>query len=106
MKESTTSDTTSKSIPTQESAAAAPLTQGATGGTRSKLQRIFGGRKRQLRHALIVLGAVLLLFVIIPKIFHAWLTVSTDDAYVNSYVTFVAPRVIGQVAHVFVDYNN
>ena len=33
-------------------------------------------------------------------------TVSTDDAYVNSYVTFVAPRVIGQVAQVLVDDNN
>src|SRR5580704_15736550 len=33
-------------------------------------------------------------------------TVSTDDAYVNSYVTFVAPRVTGQVARVLVDDNN
>ena len=33
-------------------------------------------------------------------------TVSTDDAYVNSYVTFVAPRVIGQVARVLVEDNN
>jgi membrane fusion protein, multidrug efflux system len=33
-------------------------------------------------------------------------TVSTDDAYVNSHVTFVAPRVIGQVARVLVDDNN
>lgn len=32
--------------------------------------------------------------------------VSTDDAYVNSHVTFVAPRVSGQVAEVFVDDNN
>jgi membrane fusion protein (multidrug efflux system) len=33
-------------------------------------------------------------------------TVSTDDAYVNSYVTFVAPRVPGQVLRVLVDDNN
>jgi len=33
-------------------------------------------------------------------------TVSTDDAYVNSYVTFVAPRVSGQVARVLIDDNN
>jgi membrane fusion protein (multidrug efflux system) len=33
-------------------------------------------------------------------------TVSTDDAYVNGHVTFVAPRVAGQVARVFVDDNN
>jgi membrane fusion protein, multidrug efflux system len=33
-------------------------------------------------------------------------TVSTDDAYVNSHVTFVAPRVQGQVSRVLVDDNN
>jgi membrane fusion protein (multidrug efflux system) len=32
-------------------------------------------------------------------------TVSTDDAYVNGHVTFVAPRVAGQVARVLVDDN-
>src|SRR6266852_5775692 len=34
------------------------------------------------------------------------MTVSTDDAYVNGHVTFVAPRVAGQVEHVLVDDNN
>jgi membrane fusion protein, multidrug efflux system len=33
-------------------------------------------------------------------------TVSTDDAYVNSHVTFVAARVQGQVSRVLVDDNN
>jgi membrane fusion protein (multidrug efflux system) len=32
-------------------------------------------------------------------------TVSTDDAYVNGHVTFVAPRVAGQVTEVLVDDN-
>jgi len=32
--------------------------------------------------------------------------VSTDDAYVNGHVTFVAPRVAGQVSAVLVDDNN
>src|SRR5262245_5231124 len=32
-------------------------------------------------------------------------TVSTDDAYVNGHVTFVAPRVAGQVSEVLVDDN-
>lgn len=59
-----------------------------------------------MRIALLVLGAVVIIFLIIPWIFHAFHTVSTDDAYVNSYVTFVAPRVIGQVARVLVDDNN
>jgi membrane fusion protein (multidrug efflux system) len=58
------------------------------------------------RPALVAAGALLLICVIVPRCFHAWHTVSTDDAYVNSYVTFVAPRVIGQVARVLVDDNN
>jgi membrane fusion protein (multidrug efflux system) len=58
------------------------------------------------RRALIVVGVLLVVFIIIPRVFHAWHTVSTDDAYVNSYVTFVAPRVSGQVAQVLVDDNN
>jgi membrane fusion protein (multidrug efflux system) len=33
-------------------------------------------------------------------------TVSTDDAYVNSHVTYVAPRVAGQVSRVLVDDND
>jgi len=33
-------------------------------------------------------------------------TVSTDDAYVNGHVTFVAARVRGQIARVLVDDNN
>ena len=64
------------------------------------------GRLRRWRKPLIFVGAMLFVLVIIPKIFHAWRTVSTDDAYVNSYVTFVAPRVPGQVARVMVDDNN
>ncbi|MBV8574352.1 MAG: HlyD family secretion protein [Acetobacteraceae bacterium] len=33
-------------------------------------------------------------------------TVSTDDAFVNGHVTFVAPRVAGQISRVLVDDNN
>ena len=62
-------------------------------------------KKRRLRTALVVIGAIIFVFVIIPKAFHAWHTVSTDDAYVNSHVTLVAPRVSGQVARVLVDDN-
>ena len=46
--------------------------------------------------------AVVLLVKGIPAIWHSLRTESTDDAYVNSYVTFVAPRVAGQVAKVLV----
>jgi membrane fusion protein (multidrug efflux system) len=42
----------------------------------------------------------------IPWISESLNTVSTDDAYVNGHVTFVAPRVGGQVLRVLVDDNN
>src|SRR6266851_874102 len=42
----------------------------------------------------------------VPWIRLALDTVSTDDAYVNGHVTFVAPRVSGQIARVLVDDNN
>ena len=62
-------------------------------------------RRRRWRLLVGVIVAVALIFVGIPRIIHALNTVSTDDAYVNSHVTFVAPRVIGQVARVLVDDN-
>src|SRR5712692_1917080 len=40
-----------------------------------------------------------------PMLLTALNTVSTDDAYVNGHVTFVAPRVAGQVMTVLVDDN-
>jgi membrane fusion protein (multidrug efflux system) len=53
---------------------------------------------------LVVAGVVLLLAVV--WIIRSFRSISTDDAYVNSYVTFVAPRVTGQVAQVLVEDNN
>jgi membrane fusion protein (multidrug efflux system) len=41
-----------------------------------------------------------------PWLIKSFNTVSTDDAYVSGHVTFVAPRVAGQVARVLVDDNN
>ncbi len=41
-----------------------------------------------------------------PWLEKSWNTVSTDDAFVNGHVTFVAPRVSGQIARVLVDDNN
>jgi membrane fusion protein (multidrug efflux system) len=55
--------------------------------------------------ALVVLLAAGLLKGI-PWLLHSLRTESTDDAYINSYVTFVAPRVAGQVAAVLVEDNN
>jgi membrane fusion protein (multidrug efflux system) len=54
------------------------------------------------------LGAVVVaaaLWFGIPWVRFTLGTVSTDDAYVNSHVTFVAPRVSGQVSRVLVDDN-
>jgi membrane fusion protein (multidrug efflux system) len=62
-------------------------------------------RRRKLLLAAAIVVAVLLI-VAIPGIVHSLHTVSTDDAYVNSYVTFVAPRVAGQVQKVLVEDNN
>jgi membrane fusion protein (multidrug efflux system) len=44
-------------------------------------------------------------YFLVPAIETALHTVSTDDAYVNSHVTLVAPRVAGQVSRVLVDDN-
>ncbi len=63
-------------------------------------------KRRRWIVQLVVLLVVLALFAGIPKVLRAFNTVSTDDAYVNSYVTFVAPRVLGQVARVLVEDNN
>jgi membrane fusion protein, multidrug efflux system len=55
------------------------------------------------------LGALILAVLLafgIPYIHRTLTTVSTDDAYVNGHVTFVAPRVAGQIARVLVDDNN
>jgi membrane fusion protein (multidrug efflux system) len=55
------------------------------------------------------LGVVVLLAAVVfgvPLVQQALNTVSTDDAYVNGHVTFVAPRVPGQVLRVLVDDNN
>jgi membrane fusion protein (multidrug efflux system) len=52
---------------------------------------------------LIALGVGIMLAV--PLARTALDTVSTDDAYINGHVTFVAPRVPGQVLRVLVDDN-
>jgi membrane fusion protein, multidrug efflux system len=55
-----------------------------------------------------VLGAVVIAAAVfgIPWIRFVLATVSTDDAFVNGHVTFVAARVHGEVARVLVDDNN
>src|SRR5215468_1886736 len=64
--------------------------------------------KRRRRVLIGLLGVVVLAAVIalaVPSILLALNTVSTDDAFVNGHVTFVAARVRGQVSRVLVDDN-
>ena len=72
-----------------------PKTQAAPRFKRPSLKLLIGG-----------LVALVVLIVGIPRILRSLNTVSTDDAYVNSHVTFVAPRVSGQVMQVLVDDNS
>src|SRR5262249_51289836 len=62
-------------------------------------------RRRLLLGALGVLVLAVALWFGIPYIVLTFSTVSTDDAYVNGHVTFVAARVHGQVSRVLVDDN-
>src|SRR5215469_16602776 len=63
------------------------------------------GKRRGRLLLILGLFGVAAILIGVPRILHALNTVSTDDAYVNGYVTFVAPRVAGQVARVLVDDN-
>jgi membrane fusion protein (multidrug efflux system) len=64
----------------------------------------------RFRKWLLLAGTVAVLAVggyfLVPWVDTELNTVSTDDAYVNSHVTYVAPRVKGQVVRVLVDDNN
>ncbi len=53
-----------------------------------------------------IMALAVVLYFAIPAARLAFNTISTDDAYVNSHVTFVAARVPGQVVKVMVDDNN
>jgi membrane fusion protein (multidrug efflux system) len=63
-------------------------------------------RRKLLIGGIGVLVLAALLVVGIPWVRTMLSTVSTDDAFVNGYVTFVAARVRGQVSRVLVDDNN
>ncbi len=65
--------------------------------------------KRKRRLLMGALAAVVLAIAAafgVPWLREILTTVSTDDAYVNGHVTFVAARVPGQVSRVLVDDNN
>jgi hypothetical protein len=62
--------------------------------------------RRALVGAIAALIVAAVWFLVIPWIQLTLNTVSTDDAFVNGHVTFVAARVGGQVSRVLVDDNN
>ncbi|MFZ0658010.1 MAG: biotin/lipoyl-binding protein, partial [Candidatus Binataceae bacterium] len=68
------------------------------------------GKQLQRRQLWMWIGGgvlvLLALYEAIPWAITAFRTESTDDAYVNGHVTFVAPRVPGQVVRALVDDNN
>lgn len=82
--------------PVPQHAAGPPRAPGSTTST----------RRRTAVWVVAVIALLLVLAVGGPWLIRAFTTVSTDDAYVNGHVTFVAPRVSGQVASVLVDDNN
>lgn len=74
---------------------------------RSTSPRSPSQKGRQLLYGVVSTCVVLLAFYFAwPILVESWKTVATDDAYVNGHVTFVAPRVSGQVIKVLVDDNN
>ena len=73
--------------------------------TRSPEKQKGGRRRKMLLGAAGVAILAAALWFGIPWVQTTLNTVSTDDAYVNSHVTFVAARVRGQVARVLVDDN-
>jgi membrane fusion protein, multidrug efflux system len=96
---SETTDSSPASTPPPAETIAAP-------GSSAQASQASPHRQPSRRLIIIAALALLVLIIAVPRILHKLRTVSTDDAYVNGYVTFVAPRVTGQVARVHVDDNN
>jgi membrane fusion protein, multidrug efflux system len=93
-----------------EDVSAESRTKSAQTDLASKLES--PGDHRFLRKRRLLMGVLGVLVLAVALVFGIpWVrltlnTVSTDDAYVNGHVTFVAARVGGQIARVLVDDNN
>jgi membrane fusion protein, multidrug efflux system len=92
--------------PTPPEQLKAPASEPKASGSGPKAQAAPRFKRPSLKLLIGGLVALVVLIVGIPRILRSLNTVSTDDAYVNSHVTFVAPRVSGQVMQVLVDDNN
>jgi membrane fusion protein, multidrug efflux system len=91
-----------ESPPGDGKAAARPASGAGTaraGGPHTSRRRVVWG-------VISILVVAILFYFGGPTLSEILNTVSTDDAYVNSHVTFVAPRVPGQVTNVYVDDND
>jgi len=98
-------DETNRAIPSDTTATAAPGAP-APVATHAKVSAPPMKSRSHIVRIIFVIAVVIGLIAAIPWVIHALNTVSTDDAYVNGHVTFVAPRVPGQVTYVLVDDNN
>lgn len=76
-----------------------PAESSASGGPR-------GGHRRMVVIGIAILLVAIAVYYAVPALSRILNTVSTDDAYVNGHVTFVAARVPGQVTTVWVDDND
>jgi len=92
-------------VPNTAQSTATPAGAGKSAGAgstpappRSKRKVVFG--------VIAIVVAAILIYFGVPEAMKILNTVSTDDAYVNGHVTFVAARVPGQVTTVWVDDND
>src|SRR5262249_40991828 len=105
------SEARSVDVPATGKAGAAGDLDAQSAQTDPASKPVVPGAQRSTRRRLLlgVLGVLVLaaaLWCGIPWIRLTLTTVSTDDAFVNGHVTFVAARVHGQVSRVLVDDNN
>src|ERR1700722_3229315 len=81
--------------------------QASPGSSAVPQEPVKAPRKRKLLAGALGVAVLVVLFVFgIPWVEEMLNTVSTDDAFVDGHVTFVAPRVAGQISRVLVDDNN
>ncbi len=83
---------------------ARPAHDASAGGSPAQNPRPHPWRK-PLQWAAILVVLALAVYWLTPVVRTMLNTISTDDAYVNSHATFVAPRVAGEVTRVLVDDN-
>lgn len=82
-----------------------PRHEAAGAAARSAAPAKAPATRKWLLRAAVIAALAIALYWFIPWLILMMNTVSTDDAYVNGHVTFVAPRVSGQVMEVLVDDN-